>query len=292
MRVLEESAAGDVRHAPDVDLLHQREDGLHVDARRLEERVAQRRRFGSAAKRLAEVGFRDLEDPADQRKPVRVRPARREPEEGVAGPDARPVDGLRLFDDADCESGEIVFAGNEGVRMLGRLPADQRAARHLATGGDALDHFGGDCDFEPFADVIVQEEQRFGTLDEDVVDAHRDQIDADRIVPVECERELQLGADAIGAGDEHRLPVPLRKFDQGAKAADAGQDLRAHRALRIRLDPLDQRIARVDVDAGVAVRKRGLRVGSGDGHRREAGGPRSLAVAGGAAGLDVASAPR
>ena len=79
--------------------------------------------------------------------------------------------------------GEVVFAGNERAGMLGRLAADQRAARLLAARCDPLDHVGGDRDVEPLADVVVEKEQRFGALDEDVVDAHRDEIDADRLVP-------------------------------------------------------------------------------------------------------------
>ena len=130
MHVLEQAAAGDVRHALDVDARASREHGLHVDARRLEQRVAQRARARDAGERLREIGARDLEDPADQREAVGVRTARREPEQHVAGGDPRAVDGLRFLDDADREAGEIVFAGHEGVRVLGGFAADQRAAGH------------------------------------------------------------------------------------------------------------------------------------------------------------------
>ena len=97
----------------------------------------------------------------------------------------------------------------------------------LASGGDALDDVGGDADVEALADEVVEEEQRLGALHQDVVDAHRDEIDADRVVPVERERELQLRADAVGAGDEHRLAVALRQLDQRAESADAGEHFRA-----------------------------------------------------------------
>ncbi len=167
----------------------------------------------------------------------------------------RAVDGLRLLDDADREAGEVVLAGTNALGMLGGLAADQRAARLLAARGDALDDIGGDADVEPLAREVVEEEQRLGALDEDVVDAHRDEVDADRVVPVEREGELQLGADAVGAGDQHRLAIALRQLDQRAEAADAGQHLGPHRPLRERLDALDQRVAGIDVDAGVAVRK-------------------------------------
>ncbi len=73
--------------------------------------------------------------------------------------------------------------------MLGRLAADQRAAGLLAAGGDALDHVGRDVDVELAAGEVVEEEQRLGALHEDVVDAHRDEVDADGVVPAEREGE-------------------------------------------------------------------------------------------------------
>jgi hypothetical protein len=69
----------------------------------------------------------------------------------------------------------------------------------------------------------------------------------------ELEGELELGADAVGAGDQHRLLVLLRQLEQRAEAADAGQHLGAHGALGEGLDALDERVAGVDVDAGVAI---------------------------------------
>ena len=123
------------------------------------------------------------------------------------------------------------------------------------------DHVGRDVDVELPAGEVVEEEQRLGTLDQDVVDAHRDQIDADRVVPVERERQHELGADAVGPGDEHRIAEALADLDQSAEAADAGQHLGAQRTLGERLDPLDQRVAGGDVDAGIAIGQTGAGVG-------------------------------
>ncbi len=239
----------------------------------IEQRVAQRARARAAFERLCEIGAGDLENPANEREAVRVRAARRESEQHVAGFDPRAVDGLRLLHDADGEAREIVFAGHEGVRVLGGLAADERASGHLASGGDALQHVGGDVDVEALAHEVVEEEERLGALHQDVVDAHRDEIDADRVVPVEREGELQLRADAVGAGDQHRLPVALRKLDQRAEAADAGEHFGPHRPGGERLDALDERVAGVDVDAGVAIGKTGRRGRAGRCHGRGGGRP-------------------
>ena len=79
----------------------------------------------------------------------------------------------------------------------------------------------------------------------------------------ERERELELRADAVGAGDEHRLAKALADLEQPAEAADARQHFGAQRALGERLDALDQRVAGVDVDTGIAI---GKWAGFGRGH--------------------------
>ncbi len=177
-------------------------------------------------------------------KPFECGPDDASPMTDVAGGDGPAVDDAGLLDHADGESREVVLAVVVHAGHFGGLAADERAARRLAAGGDALDHVGGDVDVELAAREVVEEEQRLGALHEDVVDAHRDQVDADRVVAVERERELQLGADAVGAGDEHRLAEALADLDQPAEAADAREHFGPHRALRERLDALDQRIAR------------------------------------------------
>jgi peptidoglycan/xylan/chitin deacetylase (PgdA/CDA1 family) len=111
------------------------------------------------------------------------------------------------------------------------------------------------------AGEVVEEEQRLGALHQDVVHAHRHQVLAHRVVAVQLEGQLQLGADAVGAGDQHRLPVFLRDLEEGAEAADAGHHLGAQGASGERLDAFDEGIAGIDVDAGIAIGKWG---GQGD----------------------------
>ena len=68
----------------------------------------------------------------------------------------------------------------------------------------------------------------------------------------------QLGAHAVGAGDHHRLPVLAGQVEQPAEAANAAaQHFRTQGALDRGLDAFDDFVARVDIDAGVAVGHRG-----------------------------------
>ena len=74
--------------------------------------------------------------------------------------------------------------------------------------------------------------------------------------------ELELGADAVGGGDEERVLEAARlEVEQAAEAADAAQEAGACRLGGERADRVHQRIAGIDIDAGVAVGQRGLVLG-------------------------------
>ncbi len=187
--------------------------------------------------------------------------ARRQPQQDVVFFDRGAVDDLAFLDDAHGKAGKIVLARRVHARHFGGFPADQRAAGLPASGGDAFDDLGRGGDVELAARVIVEEEQRLGPLGQDVVHAHRHEIDADRIVAAELHRELQLGAHPVGAGDQDRLAIIVPcKFEQCAEAADAGEHPLAQRFPGKRLDVLDEPVAGVDVHAGIAVGE-GLRFG-------------------------------
>jgi hypothetical protein len=82
-------------------------------------------------------------------------------------------------------------------------------------------------DVELAGGEIVEKKQRLGALHQHVVDAHADQIDADAVVPVQLLRQLQLGADAVGAGHQHRLAVLARQVEQRAESAQSAHHLGA-----------------------------------------------------------------
>ena len=66
--------------------------------------------------------------------------------------------------------------------------------------------------------------------------------------------DLELGADAVGRRHQDRILVARRlEIEERAEAAEPRLRSRARRRLGKRLDRLDQRIAGIDVDAGIAV---------------------------------------
>ena len=110
---------------------------------------------------------------------------------------------------------------------------------------------------EPPGGVVVEKEERLGALHHDVVRAHRHQVDADRVMASGLDREPELRADAVRARHHDRPAKTLeRHFDQRSKAAEALQDLGAHRAADRRLYPFDQVVAGIDVDSGIAIGRR------------------------------------
>src|SRR5215831_3107449 len=111
-----------------------------------------------------------------------MRAARSETDQGIALNDHPPIEGSALFHDADREAGEVVLTGYERVWMLRCFATDEGTTRLLAARGDAPDDLGRDLHVEPLADVVVEEEQRLRALDQDVVHAHRHEVDADRVV--------------------------------------------------------------------------------------------------------------
>ena len=134
------------------------------------------------------------------------------------------------------------------------LASDQGAAGFPAAFGNAGNDRGGGLGVEPAASKVVQEEQRFGALHHEVVDRHRDQVDADTAVQAGLDRDLDLGADAVGGSDQHRiLEAGGLQVEQPAEAADFGVGAGPGGGADHRLDEIDQAIAGIDIDARIRV---------------------------------------
>ena len=156
---------------------------------------------------------------------------------------------------ADGEACEVVFAFRIHARHFGGFTADKSAASEFAALGDTGDNATGDVNVKLAAGIVVEEEEAAGTLHEDVVDAHGNEVLADRVVTAELEGEHELGAHAVRAGDENRVLVFLADFEERAEAADGAEDARDHRALGKGLDAFNEFVAGIDGNAGSRVGK-------------------------------------
>jgi len=169
-------------------------------------------------------------------------------------------DGLIPLDHAHRKAGQIEIALAIGVGHLGGLAAQQGAIRHAAAGGDPLDQLGHQRRLQRVQRHVIEEEQRLGPEHEHVVDAHRHQVDADRVELPGLGRQLHLAADAVGAGDQHRVLVVLLEqllvvveTKQSGKTARQRDHSRPVRAGQAGLDPLDHLVVGVDIHARLLV---------------------------------------
>jgi len=91
-------------------------------------------------------------------------------------------------------------------------------------------------------------------LNEDVVDAVIDEIDADRPMQSSLKCHAQLGADTVGAGDEHWI-VQVSRVEpkQAAERTDFGEHTGGKGAPSQRANPPHNLVASFDVDAGLLV---------------------------------------
>ena len=161
---------------------------------------------------------------------------------------------MSAFHRADRKSGQIEIALGVKARHFRGLAADQGAARFLAGPRDAFDHARGGVHLQLAAGVIVQKEQRLRALHDNVVDAHRHQILADAVEQAGLDGDLELGADAVGRGHQHRILEPGRlEVEQAAEAAQIGVGAGPARGACGRRDARDQGFARVDIHACVFI---------------------------------------
>ena len=122
---------------------------------------------------------------------------------------------------------------------------------------------------------IVQEEQRLGALHDQVVDAHRHQVDAHLVVQPGLDRNLQLGADAVGGRYQDRVGESRgAQVEQRAETADPAQRAGPGGGAGQRGDGRHQRLPGIDIDSGGAVVERdaggGGRIATGHAWSRSA----------------------
>ena len=135
-----------------------------------------------------------------------MQPGRAQTEQHLPGAHAAAVEQGLALDDADDEAGQVEIARRVEPRHLGRLAAEQRQAVLAAGVGAAADQVADHARVEHADGDVVEEEQRPRALHEDVVDAVLHEVAPDRVVDARALGDLELGADAVGAGDQDPAP--------------------------------------------------------------------------------------
>ena len=191
---------------------------------------------------------------------VRMHARRLEPDQDVADGEIGTRQNFIAFDRANREPRKIVITTFVQARHLGGLSADQRATRIPAAIRDASDNLARHPDVELPDREVIEKEQRLRALHDEIVDAHGDEIDADRRMPPCIDGDLELRTDAVVRRDKYRIAVtcPLQ-IEEATETAEINVGAGPARRFRERLDGSNQRISRVDINA---------RVGIGDGSLR------------------------
>ena len=212
-------------NALDLDLVHHSQHGLDVDAGGGQQSLAQG--LVHAVEGLFQhigvvVNIKNL---AYQRETVGVHAGRGQGDDDIARLHGGVVQDLGLVDHTDGKTGQVVLILGHHAGMLGSFAAHQGAASLYAALGHALDDLGNFLRDVLAAGDVIQENQRLGTGADHVVDAHGHAVDADGVVLVQQHGDAQLGAHAVGAGDQdgmlHTGAIQLKQAAEAAQPADA-----------------------------------------------------------------------
>jgi len=185
---------------------------------------------------------------------VGVQAGGRQANENVTWTDTLSGNQLVAVDDADDEASEVVFAVSVEAGHLRGLATNEGAAILLACLRQPSDHLLNDLIFEAAGREGSRERRGAQPLNRNVVDAVMDQVLPHCVMDAELEGDLEFGADAIRAGDQHGALISLEiRREERAEAADAAEYTASEGLLRERLDALFRLIATGDIDASVGV---------------------------------------
>src|SRR5438132_12506712 len=131
---------------------------------------------------------------------------RGETENDVAEFDSSAVDDFWTINHTDNATGEIVFAFAIHSRHLRGLTADQCAASSASCARKSTEKLIVNSRLKFFATDVIEKKKRPRAEHGDVVHAVIHQIGADGVMFVQRKRNFQLGAHAIDARNQDRLP--------------------------------------------------------------------------------------
>jgi len=251
--VFPKTAAGDMGEALDLAIARGRKTAFDIDLRRYQQRLTETA-LGVERRLCAVIEPILLDDAADQREPVRMHPRRRQAEDNIGRRHISARQQPIAFGSAHGEPRQIVISIPVHAGHFSGFTPDQRTSGKFASLGNAGDNGGGGVAFQPAGGEIVEKEKGFGALDNQIVDAHGDKIDAYPIVTSGGDGYFELRADTIRCRNENRIFVSGGfRIEQRTETADAGHDTFAVRCCGEGFDRFNQLIAGIDVDARILV---------------------------------------
>ena len=249
--ILVETATGDMCYAVYVKVTNDVEDLFGVDLGGREEHFAER--FGSVEFGVdlvqVESGIGDYL--THEGIAVGVHAGGTDAQEHIAHFDFGSVDETGFLDHAGGVTCYIVFASGVHARHLGCLASDEGTSGLTATFGHAADDSLYLCGDVMTCSDVVEEDEGFSALCEHVVDTHSHGVDADGIVFVHREGNLEFGPHAICSADENRFfDVQRCEVEHSAKGADVAHRAFALGGTYVRFDSTYYFVSGLEVHAG------------------------------------------
>src|SRR2546425_11667508 len=115
------------------------------------------------------------------------------------------VDDPRLVDDADNETRDVILTVRIETGHFRSFAANQRATGVAASFRETGNDRQKNVSIELTGGNVVEKKQRTSPLNENVINTMVHEVDADGIVPVHHDGDLELRTYAIGARNQHRL---------------------------------------------------------------------------------------
>ncbi len=253
--VFQQTATRDVGQRIDFAAADRRQQALHINAGGFDQGIDQEHvlieQRGSIQLPALVLG-----QAAHQRIAVGVDARAGEAQQNMARCNFVPGQLFAAFDSADAETGKIVIALSIHARHFCRFATDKGTTGNLATFSNACNDAFGNAVVELPGGKIVEDEQRFCPLHDQVVDAHRDQIDTDLVVSIMIDGQFDLGAYAVVRRDQQGIIVPCGLgIEEPAEATNLRVRTRTGRGFDHGADGFDQRVTGCNRNAcfGVAI---------------------------------------
>ena len=160
---------------------------------------------------------------AGKRIAVGVKAERGQTQDQVAGTNSAAVQDLPLPHPAHDAAGQVVFIRRIKARHLGGLSADERAANFAAGVGKAAHNVGDDLSADFSRCQIVQKEERPRAVHCDVVGRMEHEVACGTFMPVGGKSDLELGAHAVHAGNQHGVGGKPLEREESSKGTDISQ---------------------------------------------------------------------
>ena len=168
--------------------------------------------------------------------------------------DRRAVDQVELGHAPDDATGQVEVPLGVDAGHLGRLAPEQGATVLAAGAGRPLDHALEHSLLQATGGEVIEEEERLGPLDQHVVHAHSHGVDADRVVLIHLESQLELGSHAVGTAHEHRLlDIKRREIEHSAEGADVTHHAQPRGRSHVFLDAAHHFVSGLEVHTGLFI---------------------------------------